>query len=411
MKILFLSQRVPYPPNRGDRITTYHEIRVLARRHEVHVAALAESEAEASGVEALRRICPTVDVAILPKWRSKVQAATLAISPLPLTLPFYFSPELAAKVAWRLATERFDLIHAYSSSTAQYVDWASHLPRVMQFADLDSLKWREMARMSRFPKSWVYDAEAVRLLWYERSVARRYQRCLVVTEEERQEMVRFIPHARSAVAANGVDVEYFAPLRDGAPEADRLVFVGVMDYYPNEEGMEFFCREVLPLVRARRPACALTIVGARPTEKVLRLGDLPGVTVTGAVDDIRPYMADAAVAVVPLRLARGVQNKVLEALSMGIPVVCSTAAFTGSKAVEGEHGLVADDPREMADHVVTLLEDPARRAEMGRKGRELMVEHYSWEAQVAKLERLYEDVIDEWRRTLTQPSPGRPGPG
>lgn len=401
MKILFLSQRVPYPPNRGDRITTYHEIRVLARRHEVHVAALAESEAEAAGVEELRKICPVVDVAILPRWRSKVQAAGLALSPLPLTLPFYFSPELAAKVAWRLATTQFDLIHAYSSSTAQYVDWAGHLPRVMQFADLDSLKWREMASMTRFPKSAVYSAEAVRLLWYERSVARRFQRCLVVTEEERQEMVRAIPHARSAVAANGVDVDYFAPElveRLGPAEPDRLVFVGVMDYYPNEEGMEFFCREVLPLIRERRPAVALSIVGARPTDKVKALGELPGVTVTGAVDDIRPFMARAAVAVVPLRLARGVQNKVLEALSMGIPVVCSTAAFTGSKAVAGEHGLVADDPRQLADHVVALLEDPARRAAMGRKGRELMVAQYSWEAQVAKLERLYEEVVEEWER-------------
>lgn len=386
---------MPYPPNRGDRITTYHEVRLLAQRHQVHVAALAESKEEASGVGALREICETVDVALLPRWRSKIQAASLSLSPLPLTLPFYFSPELAAKVALRLGTVKFDLIHAYSSSTAQYVDWAGHLPRVMQFADLDSIKWREMGQMNRWPKSWVYRAEAHRLLWYERSIARRYQRCLVVTEEEREEMMRFIPHARSAVAANGVDIDYFLPV-DEEPEPDHLVFVGVMDYYPNEEGMEFFCTEILPLVRSKRPECQITIVGARPLERVQKLGELPGVTVTGAVDDIRPYMARASVAVVPLRLARGVQNKVLEAMSMSIPTVCTTASFRGAQAVEGVHGLVADDPEIFAEHVITLLENPRLREELGRAGRELMVETFSWEAQVRKLELLYKQVLSEW---------------
>lgn len=398
MRILFLSQRVPYPPNRGDRITTYHEIRILARSHHVHVAALADSEEEAAGVEALREICETVDVAILPHWRSKVQAAGLALSPLPLTLPYYFSPELAAKVAFRLATVKFDLIHAYSSSTAQYVDWASHLPRVMQFADLDSIKWREMYEMNRWPKSWVYGAEAVRLLWYERSIARRYQRCLVVTEEERQEMMKLIPSAHSAVAANGVDVDFFAPPDEPDPDPDNLVFVGVMDYYPNEEGAEFFCHEVLPKVRERRPNCTFTIVGARPSERVLALGELPGVTVTGPVDDIRPYMASAALAVVPLRLARGVQNKVLEAMSMGMAVVTTTAAFRGIEGVgDGEHALVSDEPQPFADHVVELLEHPERRAEMGAASRQIMLDNYSWEAQVGKLESLYEEVLTERR--------------
>ncbi len=396
MRILFLAQRVPYPPNRGDRITTYHEIRILARDHQVHVVALADSEEEASGVEELQKICETVDVAILPAWRSKVQAASLAASPLPLTLPYYFSVELAAKVAFRLATIRFDLIHAYSSSTAQYVDWASHLPRVMQFADLDSIKWREMYEMNKWPKSWLYGAEAFRLLAYERSIARRYQRCMVVTEEERQGMVKLIPHVKSAVTANGVDVDYFAP-SGIQPEEDHLVFVGVMDYYPNEEGAEFFAKEVLPLVRQERPNCKFTIVGARPSERVLELGTLPGVTVTGPVDDIRPYMSRATLAVVPLRLARGVQNKVLEAMSMGMGVVTTTAAFRGVHATEGVHGLVADEAGPFAAHVLELLGDHERRAVMGEAGRKVMVDEYSWDAQVAKLSNLYQDVVDEWR--------------
>lgn len=395
VRILFLAQRVPYPPNRGDRITTYHEIRILARKHEVYVAALAESEEEASGVDELRKICPVVDVALLPRWRSKIQAASLAASPLPLTLPFYFSPELAAKVGYRIATTQFDLIHAYSSSTAQYVDWAVHLPRVMQFADLDSIKWREMYEMNRWPKSWVYGAEAARLLWYERSIARRYQRCLVVTEEERQEMEKLIPHVRSAVAANGVDIDFFAPQEIEA-EDDHLVFVGVMDYYPNEEGAEFFCKEVLPLVREKRRSCKFTIVGARPSERVRALDRLPGVTVTGAVDDIRPYMARATLAVIPLRLARGVQNKVLEAMSMGMATVSSVAAFRGVRAVEGEHGLVADEPQDFAEKVLSLLSDPERRSSMGAAARQVMIDEYSWEAKVGQLEALYQKVIDEW---------------
>lgn len=398
MRILFVSQRVPYPPDRGDRITTYHEIRILARRHEVHVASLSDSEEEAAGVEELRKICKGVDVAILPPWRSKAQAALMAASPLPATLPYYFSPALAAKVAYRVATAGIDLIHAFSSSTAQYVDAFAHLPRVMQFADLDSIKWRQMAKMGKPPMAWVHAAEAVRLLWYERSIAHRYDRCLVVTEEERQEMIGWIPHVRSAVAENGVDIEYFAP-RPGEAEEDHLVFVGVMDYFPNEEGMEFFCTEVLPLIQARRPGCRITIVGSRPTEKVLALGERPGVTVTGRVEDVRDFMAKASVAVVPLRLARGVQNKVLEAMAMGMPVVASEAAFRGVRARAGEHALVADEPGQMADHVVSLLEDAARRRAIGDGAREIMVEEYSWEAQVAKLETIYEEVLAERGRS------------
>ena len=394
MRILFLAQRVPYPPDRGDRISTYHEIRILARRHRIHVACLAESAEEAESVGPLREICETVDVAVLPRWRSKLQAGSLAASPLPLTLPFYFSPTLAAKVAYRVATAGIDLVHAFSSSTAQYVDPYGHLPRIMQFADLDSIKWRQMGRMERPPMAWVYAAEAVRLLWYERSIASRYDRCLVVTEEEREEMMRWVPLARSAVAANGVDVDYFAPSPE-PPEEDHLVFVGVMDYYPNEEGMEYFCREVLPLVRRERPGCKLTIVGSKPTDKVKALGLTPGVTVTGRVEDIRPYMARATLAVVPLRLARGVQNKVLEAMSMGMAVVASTAAFRGVEAVAGVHALVEDEPGPMADAVVALLRDPQRRREMGEASRRVMQERYSWEAQVAKLEALYDEVLAE----------------
>ncbi len=394
MRILFVAQRVPYPPNRGDRIATYHEIRVLSQRHEVHVAALAESREEAAGAEPLRSIAASVDVAILPPWRSKVQAGMLAASPLPLTLPYFFAPELAGRIALRVARGGVDLIHAFSSSTGQYVDPYPHLPRVMHFADLDSIKWRQMATMAKPPLRWVYAAEAARLLWYERSIAHRYDRCLVVTEEERQEMLGWIPDAPSAVAENGVDVAYFAP-RPGEAEEDHLVFVGVMDYFPNVEGMELFCREVLPLVRARRPGCRMTIVGSRPSARVLALRDLPGVTVTGAVDDVRPYMARGTLAVVPLRLARGVQNKVLEAMAMGMAVVASTPAFRGIRAVEGTHALVADEPAALAEAVLSLLADPARRRAMGEASRALMVAEYSWEAQVAKLEAVYEEVLAE----------------
>lgn len=397
MRILFLAQRVPYPPNRGDRITTYHEIRLLSRHNQIHVAALSDTEEECRDIEPLRKMCASVDVAVLPKWRSNIQAMAMAASPLPLTLPFYFSPELAAKVSLRIALEKIDVVLVFSSSMAQYVDWCSHIPRIMQFADLDSIKWRQMSRMNSWPKSWVYGAEAVRLLWYERSIARRYQKCLVVTEEERQEMLSHIPFADSGVAANGVDIDYFSP-SDENPDEDHLVFVGVMDYFPNEEGMEFFCKEILPLIRKKRPGTKITIVGARPSEAVLKLSSIPGVFVTGAVDDIRPYMSKASIAVVPLRLARGVQNKVLEAMSMGMACVCSTAAFKGIKAIEGTHGLVADDPELFSKHAIELLENQEMRKNMGNSARKVMVDHYSWEAQVAKLEQLLEETVSRFPR-------------
>jgi sugar transferase (PEP-CTERM/EpsH1 system associated) len=238
---------------------------------------------------------------------------------------------------------------------------------------------------------WVYGLEARRLLAYERRSAAGFSHSLVCTPREVRDFRQLIPGTPVSCVSNGVDLDYYRPLPT-APEERSLVFTGVMDYFPNVEGVVWFCREVLPLVRRHVPGVTFTVCGARPNAAVRALGALEGVTVTGRVPDVRPYLARSAVCVVPLRIARGIQNKLLEAMAMGLPTVATTAAFEGVEAESPAHLLVADRPAEFADAVVRLLEDAALRRQTGERARACVEANYRWETQLSRLDRVVADV-------------------
>jgi sugar transferase (PEP-CTERM/EpsH1 system associated) len=397
MKIFFLAQRVPYPPDRGDKIRAFNEIRHLACSHEVHVFCLADGIDDLANVRGLEAHAASVHAVPRSSFKSKARALVALFAGKPFSVGYFDERSLHRLIERERQRVRPDAALVFSSGVAQYVEAFGDLPRVMDFVDLDSLKWKQYAERSRAPMRWVYATEAARLLSYEQKIARSFDYSIVCTPRERADFERLIPGAPVSCVGNGVDLEYFST-RAIAKQPGRLVFTGVMDYLPNIDAVVWFCDRVLPLVLRRVPGVTFTICGSRPTPEVQALGSRPGVTVTGRVDDVRPYLDAAEVAVVPIRIARGIQNKVLEAMAMGLPCVSATAAWNGIE-VTGDPGVfIADEAEDFAARVVALLTDRGLRERASESARRAVERHYSWAAQLAGLDAILDGVTPLRRR-------------
>jgi polysaccharide biosynthesis protein PslH len=323
MNILFLSHCVPNPPDKGEKIRAFHELTHLAGTHRVHLACLARNPAELSHAEALRDRCASVDVALLRPSRALATAALRFAAGACLTTSFYGSRELRHRVAALARSTHLDAALVYSAAMAPYAP--PGVPMLLDLVDVDSEKWLQYARVRR--PGFLYGIEGRRLRRLERVFTGEAACGLLTTRHEMEILRRFAPAARVRCMENGVDFEYFDPACTPAGptlEGRRfLVFVGAMDYYPNADAVEWFAGRALPLLRRHVPDLEFFIVGRAPTPGVRELANLPGVHVTGAVPDVRPYLKASLAAVAPLRIARGVQNKVLEALAMGKRVMAS----------------------------------------------------------------------------------------
>ncbi len=394
MRVFFVCQRVPFPPDRGDKITTYNEVRHLATKHEVHVFCLADGREDLVNASELRVRTASVTAIPISAVHSKVRALRALFGTEPLSVAMLREPTLHAAIRLRFADLKPDVIMVYSSNVAQFAEPFACTRRIMQFAELDSLKFRDYAMRSRPPMQWVYALEARRLLNYERRIARTFSHSLVCTDMEAHDFHAQIPDVLVSTVRNGVDLEYFRSA-DVPRQPASLIFTGVMNYAPNVDAVYWFCTEILPLIRKEVPQATLTICGRRPSKAVQRLGRSTGVTVTGAVPDVRSYLDGAQVFVAPLRLARGIQNKLLEAMAMGLPVVTSRAARRATAIPDGEGIMAADGPDEFAAHVVRLLRDSPYRATMGRKARAAMERSYTWAAQLEILDSVLADVMSK----------------
>ena len=387
MRIFFIGQRVPFPPDRGDKITTYNEIRHLSTKHEVHVFCLADGRRDLDNIPGLRRYAKSVTAVPVVGWASKLRALDAMLAGKPLSVAAFNEAKLHDAVTRKFSELQPDLIIVYSCNVAQYAEHFPQVPRIMQFAELDSSRWGQFARRSRLPMRWVYAIEERRFFASERHIARTFSHALVCTAAEQRDFERLIPGAPVSLVGNGVDLDYFRST-GVAKRSGSIVFTGVMDYFPNIDAVVWFCDEVLPIVQQQIPGAGLTICGSRPAAAVRRLAKRRGVTVTGRVPDTRPYMDEAELFIAPMRMARGIQNKLLEALAMGLPCVASQTAARGTVVQDGEGILAADDPEEFAEHVVRLLRDGAFRAAMASKARAAAEENYRWEAQLAFLDQV-----------------------
>jgi len=389
LKALFLSQRVPYPPDRGDKISSWHLVERLARSHEVTILAFSHDEGDEAGAAALREMGHEVVTFDHDEQAKKRSSLPLLFSSTPLTLGVYGSKELQAEVDRRVPDS--DFAFAFSSSMGAFLLPHEDLPKLVFIGELDSDKWRQYAEHKPWPMSWVYRREARTLFAFERRLAAAADESLLVTPLEKEVFDRKIPGQRSSLIRNGVDLDHFHPDPDRA-EPGHLVFTGVMDYFPNTEGCTWFVEEVLPLIHHRHPEAHFSIVGSRPTPEVEALASSPHVTVTGRVDSTADWLQRASVCVCPLRIARGIQNKVLEAMSCGLGVVATTSASQGTEAVPGDHFLLADEATTFAAEVANLLDSPARARALGAAARTLMEKMRSWETNYAELDRAVERI-------------------
>ena len=401
MKILYLCHRFPYPPKRGGKIRPFNMIRHLHASHEVTVASMARSHAEADEGRGLAQHCAHVEMAVV---RAPVQAARM-IARLPTRAPssigYFHSRALAGKIRDLLATRTFDLIFVHCSSVAHYVANTRGIPKILDFGDMDSQKWLEYMHYKPFPLRLGYLLEGRKMAAEEKRLARRFDFCTATTRAEWETLHAYRTGTPSDWFPNGVDTDYFAPA-DDAYDANLISFVGRMDYYPNQQCMVDFCANTWPSLRKRRPELRLAIVGADPSPAVRKLGELPGVAVTGSVPDVRPYLTRSALTIAPLNIARGTQNKILEAMALGIPVVASDVAAGGVDALPGEHLLTARTPAEYEAAIVRVVNDAGERARLSRAGRERMKSHHAWARSMQRLDTIIERCLAGYR--TKQPS-------
>ncbi len=379
LRILYLCHRLPYPPDKGEKIRAFHEIRALAERHQVTLLTLSDAD-PLPDLAPLEAMCERVEVFPISRGGSYLRAAMGALHPRPLSLSFFESKEMAARVRELARRERFDVAVVYCSSMAPYAALAPDVPALLDMVDVDSAKWAQYARFAPIPLRPVYALEARRLRRYEASLAGRFQRVVLATGNETRLYKTNAPTARAETVLNGVDVDFFQPLDLPKAAKPTLVFTGQMDYFANVDGVVHFARQVFPRLRRRHPEAELLIVGRAPVAAVRDLGELPGVQVTGAVGDVRPFLARAWAFVAPLRIAQGVQNKVLEAIASNLPVACTERVLAGL-ADGGFRGgrdlLAAASDEEMERAVATLIEDEERARETGRERAPAAARHLS----------------------------------
>lgn len=410
MRILFLAHRLPYPPNRGDRIRSFHLLRFLARRADVDLGFLAQEPVDEAAQAALGNLCRRVawcDLQPRGRWLHGGWSFATGRSG---TEGMFHSRRLRHILDGWSRDTRYDAVVVFCSSMAQYLSAlrpgpTGAAPVIADLVDVDSQKWLDYAGQSRGLKRALYAREGARLRRLERSLAQRVAAVTLVSQAE-AELFRSIlrsapgePRAEGHVHAipNGVDMEYFHPCWDSsqAPAATSagsascsVVFVGALDYRANVDGVQWFCEQVWPGLRRQVPDATFQIVGSNPGASVARLADLPGVQLIGQVPDVRPYLAGAAVAIAPLRVARGIQNKVLEALAMGKAVLASPQALEGLSLTAGVHAVQADTPEQWTTALAALLADASRRCHLGQAGRDYVERHHSWNSCLAALDDL-----------------------
>ena len=381
-RLLFIAHRVPYPPDKGERVRAFQEIVALTEHFSITLAALAHSDGDVAAASELGRWCEKVLTGRAGGRLGLARGAFSAAAGRSATEGFFRNKRLLRALVEEAGREPFDLVCGYSSSTLPYVLAVPARARVMDLIDVDSAKWDSYAQAARGLKRWLYAREARGVQALERMALERCAAVLLVSAAEARALVS--PSGKVLAVGNGVDTEYFAP-RERPPVAPSLVFTGTMDYRPNVEGVCWFVREVWPELKRRVPNLVFTIVGRDPAAAVQRLAQVPGVTVTGSVPDVRPYVAAAAVAVCPLHIARGIQNKILEAMAMGRAVVASPDALEGLEVAVGTEVLRADAPQEWTDTILALIRDGGRRAAMECAARARVVADYTWPARMAPL--------------------------
>lgn len=387
--LLFLSLRFPYPPQRGDRIRAYYFIKELSKEYNITLISFYESEEELEQIDELRKYCSQVEVIKFSQIRAYFNSIIYSFSSKPIQVGYWYSPKMRKMVDKLVESNDFDIMHAQFFRMAQYVTKYTDYPKVLDLTDALSLNLHRRAQLDRGLSLPLIKLEERRVRKYEIEIINNFDVGTMVSPFDRDYLLELDNSLKLDVIPMGVDLEYFSPAETGYKT--RILFTGTMNYFPNYDAALYFCNEILPLIKQELPEVSFYVVGNNP-HKQLRQIACNDIVVTGHVPDVRPYFADSAVFVCPLRSGSGMQTKNLEAMAMGVPIVTTSIGLEGLEATSGKEIFVADDPNDFANHVIQLIREPELRRKISENGRKLVETKYSWPKITKRLTQIYEQI-------------------
>ena len=392
--LLFLCHRIPFPPNKGDKIRSFNMLKALSEFYDIYLTCFVDDPFDWQYADKLDKYCQQKLLIKQNKTLSKIKGLQAFISGEAISVPYYYSREMAKWTSDIITVHNIKQVFVYSSSMAQYVEGERYLSqnRIIDFVDVDSDKWNQYAEGKTGLARWIYKREWRKLQSLENKIAEKFQHSLFVSPQEANLFKLQVPQSVSLKVSsmlNGVDTEFFDPKNSDVEAMDEnidVVFTGAMDYWANVDAVIWFCHKVWPLIRAKHPNASFYVVGGNPSPQVKALDAKQGIKVTGRVVDVRPYILGAKVAVAPLQIARGLQNKVLEAMSMAKPVVVTSMAIEG---IEGRNDnvRVSDDPQLFCDHVCDYLE----LSQSAGQSRQWILDNLQWNESLSRLPTLFKD--------------------
>lgn len=399
--VLFLCHRIPFPPNKGDKIATYHRLKYLNERYNVVLGCFIDDANDFQYIPNVEALCDELHVVDLCNKSNVLTGIASLLKAKPVSTFFHESDSMQNWVDDVVKRKGIERLYAYSASASQFIEdeqYASH-KRVLDMTDVDSDKWRQYAQKKPFYSSWIYSRESNLLSRYEQQILSKFDAVTLVTAEERDLFKQMSPpsqHEKIYTLENGVDTEYFDITASydetdkPSPEHEFICFTGAMDYWANVDAVVWFAENVWPELRAQNPNLYFYIVGGNPSSAVSALANIEGIVVTGRVVDVRPFVARSLLCVAPLRIARGVQNKILEAMSMSKPVVMTSMGQEGIELPEEQLPFVLDEPSQQVDAIMALINDEDARDKLGNKNRNWILSRYSWNSALTFLSELLE---------------------
>ncbi|MEM2370846.1 MAG: glycosyltransferase [Candidatus Bathyarchaeia archaeon] len=390
MKMLFIASRFPYPLIQGDRVRAYHFLRLLSLRHEITLVTPISYSVDSGFQEVIPHICKRWIEVPFRQQEAIMNLLSFPFSGLPMQVLYFCPPAIQRTFQELIREESYELLHVQLARMAPVAESVTGVPKVIDFIDALSLNMYRRAKREQWPLNWVFHLETQRMVRYERRLISFFDQQVVSSPLDKKAMGDF---ETIHVIPNGVNLSDF-PYNESGRDDGLIVFTGRMGYFPNAEAAIHFTTRIFPLIRKQVPDARFLIVGADPPRRVRSLAKLPGIEVTGYVPRIQDYLARATVAVAPMQAGTGIQNKLLEAMASGVPVVATPYALGGIEVIDGEHLLVAEDDKEFAEKVVRLLKDRALRCRLARNARRLVEEKYTWERSVEMLEEVYQRAIE-----------------
>lgn len=393
MNILIIANRFPYPPFRGDKLKIFNLATQLSQQHNLHLITFAELESDYNDIDKISHLFKTIEVIRLPKWKSFLNVALGLLGNKPLQVNYFKSKEFQIKLDILLLNQSFDVLHIQHLRMAQYAINKTDYKRILDLPDAFSLYWERRKTIKRNIFQKILDnIESKKVFNYEALILKKFNLNLVCSTEDQKYLIQKHNTQNVQVLPNGVDIEKFKMGAHSYSHNETLLFTGNMDYAPNVDAVIYFVKEIFPLIKLQFPKVKFIIAGQRPIQKVLDLQQEKDVEVTGFIPDLADMYNVASVVVAPLRFGAGTQNKVLEAMSMGIPVVCTNIGFEGLGITNGEGAFMETNTDGFAQKVCELLSSESLRIQTGHKGNTVITQKFSWQGVAYSLNQYYKSL-------------------